>query len=250
MSTLLILLRKELKSFIYNPFGWVVVAAVTLANGVGISTAMKGFVDTPSQDSLTFVTFHSPVFWFWFLFIFPLITMRLFAEEEKTGTLETLLTAPVRTWQVVGSKYLAALVFFCLAWLPTLIQFHLFGWVADFPDAWTPGEMGATYLILFLMGAAFTAVGCFASALTSSQIIAGLLTLAFLMLLYFIGYVPVIWGGSFRGVGIFDYISCQNHLATFAKGWIDTKPVVYYLTLAATVLFLTYQVVDYRRWKR
>lgn len=250
MSTLLILLRKELKSFVYNPFGWVVIAAITLANGVGISTAMKGFIDTPSQHSLTFVTFHSPVFWFWFLFVFPLITMRSFAEEERSGTLETLLTAPVRTWQVVLSKYGAAFLFFCLSWLPTLVQFHLFSWVGGYPDAWTPGEMGATYVILILMGMAFTAIGCLASALTSSQIIAGLLTLAFLMLLYFFGYVPIIWGGSFRGVGVFRYISCQDHLSFFAKGFLDTRPFVYYGSLAFTVLFLTYQVVDYRRWKR
>ncbi|MBB5350102.1 ABC-2 type transport system permease protein [Haloferula luteola] len=250
MSTLLILLRKEFKSFIYNPFGWVVVAAITLANGVGISTAMKGLIDTPSQYSLTFLTFHSPVFWFWFLFVFPLITMRLFAEEERSGTLETLLTAPVKTWHVVGSKYLAALIFFCIALLPTVVQFNLFGWVADFPDAWTPGEMLSTYLVFVLMGTAFTAIGCFASALTSSQIIAGLLTLAFLVLLYFFGYVPVIWGSAFRGVGVFDYISSQNHMNNFALGWLDTQPVVYYLSLAATVLFLTYHVVDYRRWKR
>ncbi|MEP4079181.1 ABC transporter permease [Haloferula sp.] len=250
MRTLLILLRKELKGFLLNPFGWVILAAVVLANGVGVSTAMKGFLDTPSQDSLVFATFHSPVFWFWFLFIFPLITMRSFAEEERSGTLETLLTAPVRTWQVVLSKYLAAFLFFILLWLPTLIQFHIFGWIAELPDAWTPGEILGTYGIIILMGMAFTAVGCFASALTSSQIIAGLLTICFLMILFFVGYVPVIWGGAFEGVGLFHYISCQEHLALFAKGFVDTRPLVYYPTLTFVVLFLTYQLVDYRRWKR
>lgn len=250
MGTLFILLRKELKSYLYNPFGWVVLAAVVLANGAGISTSMKHFIDRPSPYSLIYVTFHSPVFWFWFLFIFPLITMRLFAEEERSGTLETLLTAPVRTWQVVLSKYGAALVFYTLLWIPTLIQFHLFGWITDFPDAWTPGEVFGTYAIILLMGAAFTAVGCFASALTSSQIIAGLLTLCFLMLQYFFGYVTLIWGDTFPGSGMFHYISSREHLAFFAEGLLDTRPVVYYLSLTFTVLFLTYHVVDYRRWKR
>ncbi|BCX50396.1 hypothetical protein HAHE_43040 [Haloferula helveola] len=250
MRTLLILLRKELKGYFRNPFGWVIIAAVAVANGVGISTSMKGLVDTPSQHSLIFATFHAPVFWFWFLFIFPLITMRSFAEEERTGTLETLLTAPVRTWQVVLSKYGAALGFYVLLWIPTLIQFHIFQWVAELPDGWTPGEVQGTYTIIFLMGMAFTAIGCMASSLTSSQIIAGLLTLCFLMILFFLGYVPVIWGGAFRGAEIFRYISCQEHLAFFAKGFLDTRPMVYYGTLTVVVLFLTYQIVDYRRWKR
>jgi len=250
MRTFLILFRKELRSFLYNPFGWVIIAAVALANGVGISTSMKGFIDTPSQYSLVFATFHAPVFWFWFLFIFPLITMRSFAEEERSGTLETLLTAPVGTGHVVLSKYFAAFAFYILIWVPTLLQFHIFGWVTDMPEGWTPGDIIGTYTILLLMGAAFTAVGCLASALTSSQIIAGLLALCLLMLLFFFGYIPVIWGGSFRGVGIFRYISCQDHLAFFAKGFLDSRPFIYYGSLAVTLLVLTYHVVDYRRWKR
>ena len=250
MRTLFILLRKELKGYFQTPFGWVIIAAVAVANGVGVSTAMKGFLVTPSQHSLIFATFHSPVFWFWFLFIFPLITMRTFAEEERTGTLETLLTAPVHTWQVVLSKYSAAFLFYATLWLPTMIQFHIFGWVTDLPNAWTPGEVVGTYTILLLMGLAFTAIGCMASAVTSSQIIAGLLTLCFLMILFFLGYVPVIWGGAFRGADLFHYISCQEHLAFFAKGFLDTRPFVYYISLAFLVIFITYQIVDYRRWKR
>lgn len=250
MRTLLILLRKELKTYFQNPFGWVVIAFVALANGFGLSTAMKGFLDTPSQQSLIFTTFHSPVFWFWFLFIFPLITMRTFAEEERTGTLETLLTAPVRTWQVVFSKYGAAMIFYSVLWIPTVIQFQMFSWVAGLPPAWSPGSLIGAYTIIFLMGAAFTSIGCLASALTSSQIIAGLLTIGILVIHYFLGYVTLIWGDSFKAASIFHYISCQEHLHFFTKGLIDTRPLVYYPSLALLVLFITYQAVDYRRWKR
>ena len=91
-----ILTFKELKGYFLSPFGWVVLAFVTIMQGVSLSSAMKGFRDTPVKDSLVYVTFHTPVFWFYFLFIFPLITMRLFSEEERSGTLETLLTAPVK----------------------------------------------------------------------------------------------------------------------------------------------------------
>ncbi len=245
-----ILTIKELKAYFLTPFGWVVMAFVALMQGISLSTAMKGFRDTPVKDSLVYVVFHTPFFWFYFLFIFPLITMRLFSEEERSGTLETLLTAPVRGWQVVASKYAAAMIFYMTLWIPALVQFQMFVWVTDLPPAWSPGALGGAFAMLFLMGAAFTAVGCLASALTSSQIIAGLLTIGLLVIQYFFGFVTVIWGDSFPGAALFDYISSQRHLHYFASGLLDTRPVVYFLSVAFFVLFLTHQVVDYRRWKQ
>lgn len=250
MRLLRILAIKELKGFLLTPFGWVVLAFVTIMQGVSLSTSMKGFRDTPSRDSLIYATFHTPVFWFYFLFIFPLITMRLFSEEERSGTLETLLTAPVKTWQVVLSKYLAALAFYTLLWLPAWLQFSMFGWVTQLPPAWSPGAMIGTATILMLMGTSFTAIGCLASALTSSQIVAGLLTIGLLIIQYFLGYVTVIWGESFPGATLFQAVSAQHHLHYFANGLIDSRPIVYFLSLTLLVLFMTYQVVDFRRWKR
>ena len=221
-----VLTLKELKSYFLTPFGWVVLAFVAFMQGVSLSTAMKGFRDTPVQDSLIYVTFHTPLFWFWFLFIFPLITMRLFSEEERSGTLESLLTAPVRTWQVVLSKYAAALIFYVILWIPAVIQFKLFGWFTDLPALpWTSGNVIGTAGILFLLGASFTAVGCLASALTSSQIIAALITIGLLVIQYFLGYVTVIWGESFAGAALFHYISSQQHLHYFASGLISTQPI-------------------------
>lgn len=252
MRLLRILTFKELKGYFLTPFGWVVLAFITIMQGISLSTAMKGFRDSPVKDSLVYVTFHTPFFWFYFLFIFPLITMRLFAEEERTGTLENLLTAPVRTWQVVVSKYLAAMVFYAVLWLPALVQFQMFVWSTDLKAewAWSSGGMLGAFSIVMLMGAAFTAVGCMASALTSSQIIAGLLTVGLLVIQYFLGYVTVIWGESFAGAPLFHYISSQQHLHYFASGLLDTRAVVYFLSSAVFVLFLTYQVVDFRRWRQ
>ena len=227
-----------------------VLAFVTVMQGVSLSTAMKGFRDTPVKDSLIYVTFHTPLFWFYFLFIFPLITMRLFAEEERSGTLETLLTAPVQTWQVVLSKYAAAMLFYTMLWIPALFQFKIFEWATDLPPAWTLGALAGTFTALMLMGAAFTAVGCLASAITSSQIIAGIITIGLLVIQYFLGFVTVIWGESFAGAPFFHYISSQQHLHYFASGLFDTRPVVYFLSVTVFILFLTYQVVDFRRWKR
>lgn len=245
-----ILTIKELKSYFLTPFGWVVLALVTVMQAISLSMAMKGFRDTPVKDSLIYVTFHTPIFWFWFLFIFPLITMRLFAEEERSGTLETLLTAPVRTWQVVLSKYAAAMIFYVILWIPACIQFKLFSWITGLPDAFTMGDVTGITVILLLLGAAYTAVGCLSSALTSSQLIAAVVTIGLLVIQFFIGLVTYVWGESFIGAPLFHYISAQEHLHYFAKGLISTQPIIYFSSVAIFVLFLTYQVVDYRRWKR
>lgn len=250
MSLFRILTIKELKGYFQTPFGWVVLAFVAFMQGISLSTAMKGFRDTPVQDSLLYVTFHTPLFWFWFLFIFPLITMRLFSEEERSGTLESLLTAPVRTWQVVLSKYAAAMTFYLILWIPAVIQFKLFGWITDLPMIpYTTGDVIGTASILLLLGAAFTAVGCLASSLTSSQIIAALITIGLLVIQYFLGFVTVIWGETFTGAVLFHYISSQQHLHYFASGLINSQPIIYFSSVVIFVLFLTYQVVDYRRWK-
>ncbi|MBX3742936.1 MAG: ABC transporter permease subunit [Akkermansiaceae bacterium] len=251
-----ILTFKELKGYFLSPFGWVILAFVVIMQGISLSTAMKGFRDTPVKDSLVYVTFHTPLFWFYFLFIFPLITMRLFAEEERSGTLESLLTAPVRSWQVVASKYTAAMIFYTLLWVPAIVQFKMFDWVTVFewakgmPPAWTAGGLLGSLAIIWLMGAAFTAVGCLCSSLTSSQITAGIFTIGILVIFHFLGYVTTIWGNSFAGAAFFDYISSRQHLHYFASGLFDSRPAVLYLTLAIFVLFLTYQVVDFRRWRR
>lgn len=250
MRTLFILLRKELKGYFQNPFGWVVIAFVIVMQGIALSTAMKGLRDTPSQQSMVYLAFQSPSFWFYYLFIFPLITMRLFAEEERSGTLEGLLTAPVQSWQVVLSKYGAAMSFYVLLWVPSYIQFRMYEWVTNVPPAYAPGALVGAYAIIFLMGAAFTAIGCLASALTSSQIIAGLITIGLLTIQYFLGYVTVIWGSGFGAAPIFDYISSQRHLHYFCIGQLDSRPFVFYLSMAAFILFVTYQVVDFRRWRR
>ena len=211
---------------------------------------MKTLEDRPVDYDLVFLVFRTPVFWFYFLFIFPLVTMRLFAEEERTGTLETLLTAPVRTWQVVASKYLAALAFYCVLWVPAFIHFQLFSTLTDIPAPFSTGALAGAFLIIFLMGVFYIAVGCLASALTSSQIIAGIITLGLLIIHYFVGYISTIWGDSFGQAPFFHYISCQEHLSYFTRGLIDSRPIIYNLSMGLFVLILTHHIVDYRRWKR
>ena len=250
MATLFTLFRKELRAFFLHPFGWVVLAFVATMQGLSMSTAMKQLEDKALTEDLVSIVFHSPSFWFYFLFIFPLITMRLFAEEERSGTLETLLTAPVRTWQVVLSKYLAALAFFVVLWIPAFLHFQIFSALTDIPPPFTKGSLMGGFLIVLLMGVFYTAVGTLASSLTSSQIGAGFITLGLLVIHFFLGYVTIIWGDSMRSSDVFHYISCQEHLRYFTKGLIDTRPIIYNLSMGVILLIFTHHVVDFRRWKR
>ena len=249
MHSFLNLYRKELKTYFYTLFGWVVLAFVALMQGISLSTAMKGFSDTPVAQSLVYVTYHTPIFWFYFLFIFPLITMRLFAEEERSGTLETLLTAPVKTWQVVSAKYFAAYTFYLVLLIPAALHFILFPILTDIPSPFSQGSYFGSLLILALMGAYFTALGLLGSALTSSQIVAGIITIGFLLLHHILGYVPLIYGESFQAIGLFRYLSSQQHLSDFTTGLIDSRAICFYLFAASFTVLLTHHLVDLRRWR-
>ena len=249
MANLLILFRKELRSIFLSPFGWAVLSLVTVMQGWSMSTAMKQMQDEASTLSLVYRVFHAPPFWFYFLAIFPLITMKLFAEEERGGTLETLLTAPVQTRQLVLSKYMATYCFYLILWIPAFIQFHLFSVLTDLPPPFSTGSLLGAFLAIILMGALFIAVGSLASALTSSQIIAGVVTVGILFIHHFLGYITEIYGDRFLAAPLFHYISSKEHLSYFSQGLIDSRAIVYYLTAAVFCLFLTGHIINHRRWR-
>ncbi len=260
VSSCLTIFGKELRSYLMTPFGWVILACVMGLQGFSLNAALKIVKDAPQRDGLMFIMMSLPVFWFYFLFIFPLITMRTFAEEERMGTLETLLTAPVTTGQVVLGKFASALVFYMVLWVPLM----LYPWMSGLANALTEFQYGylpsatleyrvadwvGTYLILFLLGAWFISLGILCSSLTRSQIIAGIVTIGVLISYFFLGLVPMLWG-EFPAASIFHYMSCKEQLDAFTNGLVDTRPVVLYLTLTVLTLALTVRIVDYRRWRR
>lgn len=250
MRTLLIIFRKEFRGFFLSPFGWVVLFLVAVMQGWSMSSAMKALAATPIPESLVFIVFHMPHFWFYFLFIFPLLTMRLFAEEDRTGTLETFLTAPVRTWQLVLGKYLATFSFYLLLWVPAFLQFQLFGFIFDISAPFSGGSLFGAFFLLSLMGAFFIAVGCLSSALTSSQIIAGVVTIGILVIHYFLGLVTLIYNNDqFQAAPLFRYIASTEHLRYFTQGLIDSRAIIFYLSAAAFTLFLTHHILNHRRWR-
>jgi ABC-2 type transport system permease protein len=177
------------------------------------------------------------------LFFMPMLTMRLFAEEKRSGTIELLLTYPVRDGEVLAGKFLAAGFLYVLLLAFTALYPGMVGY-------FTRLEWGAVltgYLGLLLLGATFLAVGLLISALTENQIVAGFGTFGVLLSLWVIG-----WGGDFAGGTmrtVLQYVSILEHMDSFGKGVIDTKDVVYYVTAIAFALFLTLRALEAKRWK-
>lgn len=177
------------------------------------------------------------------LSLMPLLTMRLFAEERQSGTLELLLTYPVRDGAVLLGKYVAALALYALLLALTLLypaivwRFARLEW----------GPVATSYLGLLLMGAAFLAVGVFASSLTGNQIIASVTTFGILLMLWVVGWAGDQVGGTWRTV--LSHLSVVERFENFTRGVLDTVDVLYYLNLTALALFAALRSLEARRWK-
>lgn len=251
MRCLLILLLKELRAFFYSPVAYIVLALVMVLNSFSFRAAIAVLENKPQADSIVTWTFSSSWFWLSYFFLFPLLTMRLFAEERKLGTFETLFTAPVRTWQVVASKYLAATFFYCLLWVPSYMNFRLFNWMTAGAAEIPPGALLGTYLLLFVMGLFNLAVGCFASSLTSNQIVAAVLSFTISVMHYLVGMFVLYLGRRIpeKFVDAVYYIASIEHIRTFTSGLLDTRPLVYYASFTLLFLALTHYRLEYRRWR-
>ncbi len=177
------------------------------------------------------------------LFFMPMLTMRLFAEEKRSGTIELLLTFPVRDGEVLLGKYAAAMGLFVMLLGFTTLYAAIVGYFARLE--WGPLLSG--YLGLVLLGGTFLAVGVLISSLTENQIVAGFSTFGVLLGFWVIGWSADLVGGNWRA--LFQYLSILEHLDNFGKGVIDTKDVAYYLSAIALSLFLTLRSLESKRWR-
>ena len=176
------------------------------------------------------------------LLLMPIITMRLFSEERKVGTIELLLTYPVRDGAVLAGKYLAALTLYAVMLALTVLYPGLVAYFARLEL----GPLLSGYLGLLLMGAMFLAIGVLASSLTENQIVAAISTFGVLLIFWVIGWSAENAGGGFGRV--LSHLSILEHFDSFAKGAIDTRVVIYYLDFTALSLFLTLLSLQARRW--
>lgn len=250
MRCFFILLKKELRGFFVSPVAYVVIALVMVLNGFSFRAALNILESAPSDGSIVRWTFDSQWFWMSYFFVFPLLTMRLFSEEKKLGTMETLLTAPVRAWQVVWSKYMAAVIFYCLLWVPSMLNFWLLHTITAGAVDMPVGALQGSYLILLFMGLFNLAVGCFASSLTANQIVAAVASFTLCLMHFLLGvFMQVGRNVPARYIDLVQYVSSRNHFRDFINGAVDSRVLIYYTSLSLLFLALTHQVVEFRRWK-
>jgi len=230
-----------------------VVLAVFLAVTGHLFYLTLGQLATTGPDGIEFplrLMLGDVQFWLVFLFIPPLLTMRLFAEERSSGTLEMLMTAPLYDWQVVLSKYLACLAFYVVLWLPTLVYLPIL------LSAETPqGRIDlmpvlSSYLGLFLAGAMFLALGLFVSSLVRSQMVAALISL-FISLLFIVAafWRPDMNTGSLAYQVLFFFSVPLHFQRDFSRGLVDTRHLVLYVSVTLFCLFLTVRSLESRRWR-
>lgn len=250
MRGYLTLVRRELGAYFVSMTGYVLISATLMLVGASFAILAKLLNTDPSDAPVTELFFKMQFFWLVLLVVSPLITMRTFAHEKHTGTYETLMTAPVSDLQVVLAKFTGVQFFYMLLWLPLIgYPWLLYQFTGD-RTLIDLGTLGATYTGLVLFGALYMAIGCFASALTRSQIIAAMIALAIgvaQFLLSFLSYVNpprADWQSK-----LYSHISMVEHMLDFSRGVIDTRAVAFYLSLTVFFLFLTLKVVESRRWK-
>ncbi len=250
MKIFLTLLNREVKSFFYSPIAYVVLFYFLFLSGYNFYFQVSILNGFPTEITVVEAFFMPALFWFPFVLSFPLITMRAYSEEYRMGTFETLTTAPVTDWQVVLAKFFGVLVFYCILWMPTLCSFAAFQYITGRMAANAAGAYWGSYLLLLLMGGFYISIGCLASALTKDQINAATISFSTITILLFLGFLPDVMNITAPAIkDIFSYISAVQHMQDFSKGLIDSRPIVWYLSMTALIMFLTLQVFQYRKWK-
>ena len=252
MVNILALAQKELRAYFVSPiayvllvffallFGWFYVASVN----VMVQLSMGQFGMGPQVININEFMIR-PLFGntaVILLFLLPMLTMRSYAEEKRSGTMELLLTSPLSDLQIIMGKFLGALALYGLMLALTLLHIGLLFWYGD-PE-WGPIASG--YLGLLLMGGAFISVGLAISSTTKNQIVAGVATFAVLLLFWIINWIGDASGTTTQAV--LSYLSILEHFDDFSKGVIDTKHVTYYLSFIGLSLFLTAKSMDQERW--
>ncbi len=250
MRVFLTLLGREVRSYFYSPIAYVVLVFVLLLTGFNFSAGVSLLNRGPSEVTVLEAFFNTVLFWFGYVLIFPLITMRTFSEEFKMGTIETLMTAPVGDISVVLSKFFGAFIFYVILWIPSILYFVIFEWITSAQAARASGAYFGSYLLLLVMGAFYISVGCLASSLTRNQMIAAVISFASITLLFFTGLLSfIILNVSPVVRDLIGYFSAIEHMGEFSRGLIDSRPLVYYLSMTVLMLFITLQVFQARKWR-
>ena len=254
MSNVLAIAHKELKSYFSTPIAYVVIGFFALLFGYFFyamliifnqqSQQLSGFGGESTADInqqlIRPLFLNASVI---LLFVLPLITMRTYSEEKRSGTIELLLTSPLTDVEIILGKFLGAMALYGAMLAVTVIHMLLIFSYGN-PE-WRVVVMG--YLGLLLMGGCFISVGLLISSLTKNQIVSGMITFAVFLLLWVVNWIASFTGPTTQAV--LNYLSITDHFDDFTKGILDTKHLIYYFSVMSFGLFLTARSVDTERWK-
>lgn len=245
--------EKELRSYFASPIAYVIIGLFSLLFGWFFYAYLAMFVRQSeqmmqfgggaaniNQQMVRGLLQNAAVL---ILFVMPMITMRTYAEEKRSGTIELLLTSPITDFQIIMGKFLGALGLYLAMLLVTVVYIALL-FIFGNPE-WRP--IAAGYLGLVLMGGCFLSIGLLISGFTKNQIVAGTLTFAVFLMLWVINWIGESFGPT--GQAVLSYLSITQHFDDFSRGVIDTKHVIYYLSFMTFGLFLTAKSVDSERWR-
>ena len=258
MRNILAIVERELRAYFNSPIAYVVLTIFVFLSGIFFRSILAQVMqmalisqmqaqqlgprpmDMPGMISRGFLSTMSVIL----LFIMPMLTMALFSEEKKRGTIELLLTAPLTDLQVVLGKFFAAATFYLIllvsTWIPMAVL-YLYGSPAS-------GPILTAYLGLLLYGLAILAIGLFISTLTENQIIAAVLSFGTIMVLWLVDVVAQNAESSWNK-SVLSYLSILSHLDDFMKGILSTSHIIFYVSLMLGALFLTYRSIDSLRWR-
>jgi ABC-2 type transport system permease protein len=240
------LLKKEIGGFLSSLIGYVVISVFLLINGLFLWVFPLQFnILDYGYASLEHFFMLSPIV---FLFLIPAITMRMFAEEKKSGTIEMLLTKPLTDLQIILSKYLAGLLLVLISLLPTLVYFFSVYHLGSPRGNIDMGGTWGSYIGLFFLGSAFAAIGLFCSSLTDNQIVSFIVSV-FLCGFAYIGFEFIYSLDLFGKSDLFiQSLGINAHYISMSKGVIDTRDVLYFLSLIALFILLTKISLESRKW--
>ena len=246
--------RRELYAYFVSPIAWVLLTIFAFLSGAFTYIVSASFVRASLESQMSGQSFPmnvneqviAPLFSNMAvvgLFLIPLISMRLFAEEKRQGTIELLVTSPVHELEIILGKWLSAVIMYA-ALLFVLLADYSFLFAYGNPD-WKPVATG--FLGILLQGACLLAFGTFISTLTRNQIVAGAAGFALALILWILNWTTSF--GNSATVQVLNYLSIVSHMDSFSRGVIDTKDLVYYVSMIFLGLFLTARSLESLRWR-
>ncbi len=242
-----VLFRKEVSQFFGSATGYLSILLFLTINGLFLFIFPDSNLFTNGYATLQPLFNIAP--WV-FLLLIPAITMRLFSDEWRGGTMEVLLTVPITEYQIVGGKYLSGIFLLLFSLIPTLIYYFTVRSLATSPADVDTGALMGSYIGLFFLGSAFTAIGTWCSSLSKNTVVAFLLSTFFCFMFYTgfdaLSQIPVFRGGADYYLQI---LGIQYHYQSMSRGVIDLRDVIYFLSVIALFLYLTKVSLDKRKWE-